>query len=886
MAGEWTAGSIVGKLNLNKSKWDSSVKAVKGQLKTLGGKAQAHSAQIKGMGRSMTMAGGVIVGAMGLMIKKYADAGDEVHKMAIKTGFSTEALSELKYAAEISGASLGSLDKGVKKMSKSLTDADRGLETYVVSFDRIGLSVEDLMALSPEEQFLKIADGIAELESPTLRAATAQEIFGRAGTELLPLFAEGSAGMADLRDKAKELGYSFDQEAADGAARLVDAQTDLKTAFSGVAISISQTLAPALSGLIEKFADTVAKVSDWIREHPKLTEIIAKGVLGFGALLTVLGPIMMMLPGIVVALPAIATGIAAILGPLGLVTAAAIAAYSIIKKLNKAKSDLADADERAAEATHNFGQKLRLIADEAGLTRKEFVELTRKYDGNTLALASAIIKGKEGVELQEAMKKVGKENIERIDKQKESLIKLDKEGFTPLALTIPEVMVETKTWIDYIAGMGLKTVKEKSDRVGDLEGYIDDLSQAYQDGKIDLTAYTKALSEAKGEIYELSTGIDDVALPAFRDMSGVLDTAVGEMTDRIPDITATVEEETGNIVDHWGALGVSISRNFGDAVEDLLTKGSDLKDGIDLLLSGIATSFKNMVGNMVTEFFANNVFDKMSSAAKSGEPAVTTFAGAATSLGAGITSLATGIASILPAIATAIASAAEILFAALPEIIAIGAAALALYAGFMAVNKLLGSGGGSKAMDATNRELHNIWEEARNTFQNTNLMVAQLDTLKTVGWTMQSLLAQIRDKLADGVGGGGGGTVNLDSSSTNNFLKQIRGNTALIREWTKRTFEALKGKSGGWATGFEGIVDQPIRPLIGEAGPEYVSVHPVSEMKKSASSPNVTINNNVYLNGTIITDREYTRNRMLPEIVSALEANLGKTRIKQILGIA
>jgi len=137
-----------------------------------------------------------------------------------------------------------------------------------------------------------------------------------------------------------------------------------------------------------------------------------------------------------------------------------------------------------------------------------------------------------------------------------------------------------------------------------------------------------------------------------------------------------------------------------------------------------------------------------------------------------------------------------------------------------------------------------------------------------------------------GVGGVGGGTVSLDSSSTNNLLKQIRGNTALIREWTKRTFEALKGKSGGWATGFEGIVDQPIRPLIGEAGPEYVSVHPVSEMKKSASSPNVTINNNVYLNGTIITDREYTRNRMLPEIVSALEANLGKTRIKQILGIA
>ena len=277
MAGGFNAGSITSKLTLDKSGWNSSVKSVKSDQKTLGGFVQANSAKFKSMGRTMTVAGAAIVASMGLMIKKYATAGDEVHKMALRTGFATETLSELKYAAEISGGSLTSLEKGVKKMSKSLTDASIGLETYVRSFDRIGLSVEELMALSPEDQFMKIADGIASLESPTLRAATAQEIFGRAGTELLPLFAAGADGMADLRDKAKELGYSFDQEAADGAARLVDAQTTLKTAMSGLGIAISQNLAPALSNLIEGFGDTIAKVSDWIKEHPKLTEIIEIG---------------------------------------------------------------------------------------------------------------------------------------------------------------------------------------------------------------------------------------------------------------------------------------------------------------------------------------------------------------------------------------------------------------------------------------------------------------------------------------------------------------------------------------------------------------------------------------------------------------------------------
>jgi len=53
----------------------------------------------------------------------------------------------------------------------------------------------------------------------------------------------------------------------------------------------------------------------------------------------------------------------------------------------------------------------------------------------------------------------------------------------------------------------------------------------------------------------------------------------------------------------------------------------------------------------------------------------------------------------------------------------------------------------------------------------------------------------------------------------------------------------------------------------------------------SKSSQNIQVANNVILNGTIITDREYTRNRMMPEILSALEANFEKSKMKQLLGI-
>jgi len=53
----------------------------------------------------------------------------------------------------------------------------------------------------------------------------------------------------------------------------------------------------------------------------------------------------------------------------------------------------------------------------------------------------------------------------------------------------------------------------------------------------------------------------------------------------------------------------------------------------------------------------------------------------------------------------------------------------------------------------------------------------------------------------------------------------------------------------------------------------------------SANNQNISVNNYVNLNGTIVTDRDYTRNRIIPEILSALESNFKKTRLKQVLGV-
>jgi len=172
-------------------------------LEGIQGKIQGMSAGLKKAGIPMTAAGTAIVGSMALSVKSFAEAGDEVQKMAIKTGFSTEALSEWRYMAELGGTSLDAVEKGIKKMASTLEDAKDGLSTTTLAFDKLGVNVDDLKGKSPEETFNILTEAIANIEDPLERSALAGDIFGRAGTDLLPILDQGIEAMAAQRQETR-----------------------------------------------------------------------------------------------------------------------------------------------------------------------------------------------------------------------------------------------------------------------------------------------------------------------------------------------------------------------------------------------------------------------------------------------------------------------------------------------------------------------------------------------------------------------------------------------------------------------------------------------------------------------------------------------------------
>ena len=579
-------GAIVSQLKLDKSGWDQSVNKVKADQKSLGASIAANGPKFQAMGRAMTFAGAAVIGSLGLMIKKFIDAGDWIDKMTYRTGFSATALSELAYAADISGASLGDVEKGVKRMASAIIDANDGLAESVRAFDSMGLSIADLMSMNPEQQFLAITEAIADLEDPTLRAALAQDVFGRAGTTLLPLMAQGKEGLINLREEAHKLGIVFDQEAAAKAAKLKDAQTALNDSVKGVGFAIATQLVPAIIPLVQKLTDTISKVSAWIKENPKLTETIAKLALGAGALMTVLGPILMVLPGIVVALGAggTASGVAGAASKLipilhGLAGAVAAVAWlkflqstdkltwRLMEGLNPALKTLRERMKNAASDANAFAESLEYVDVSAKELKKRYKAL--EEGGGEWA--------KSVKDLDDKLKAEAKSTGELEDKLKkvDAQYKRHQEDYKKLHPLMTTYIDDTDTATIAVDGILAKTSEWRTE-VLDFPTIMENAAWASENWA-DRTYWA----------------IANTAIPAARDFSDILTDFGQDGQDSATEIKTAFDTMTDGLKTKWASA-------FGE----MLRGATSFKDSLKGLWDGVFGQFTDTLGSMFSEFLA------------------------------------------------------------------------------------------------------------------------------------------------------------------------------------------------------------------------------------------------------------------------------------------
>lgn len=297
-------------------------------IKSLARNGERLKAFGKGMakfGAVVTAAGTAVTGALTAALYKFAATGDALDKSSKRTGVAASALAELGFAAEQSGARLEVVEKGLFGLSRSLFDAERGGKKVIESLKLIGLSMSDLEGLSPEQQFEKVAAGLANIADESKRGAVAQALLGRAGRQLLPMFAD----LAALRQEARDLGIVPEDDAVQAAAEVTGAFNRIRRVASAVVFEVGAAFAPTFLSIAKKVVAVSAAVAKWVRANKELFVTIgsiAAGVVAAGTAITGLG---LTLFGVGVAMKGLVTGLAfvgsvlgIVLSPLGLIATA------------------------------------------------------------------------------------------------------------------------------------------------------------------------------------------------------------------------------------------------------------------------------------------------------------------------------------------------------------------------------------------------------------------------------------------------------------------------------------------------------------------------------------------------------------------------------------
>lgn len=210
---------------------------------------------------SMRSALAVTAGAagFGLLVKKNLEAIDSLSKTAQKIGTTTEALSALRYAAEISGVQTSTLDMAMQRFTRRLAEAAKGTGEAKGALKELNINASSLMKLPLDEQMLILSDRFSKVTNSADKVRLAMKLFDSEGVALVNTLGLGAEEMKALMQEAETLGLVMSSDAAEGVEDANDALTNLKSLFIGLARQITAGLAPAIHAISEMLKKDMLK---------------------------------------------------------------------------------------------------------------------------------------------------------------------------------------------------------------------------------------------------------------------------------------------------------------------------------------------------------------------------------------------------------------------------------------------------------------------------------------------------------------------------------------------------------------------------------------------------------------------------------------------------
>ncbi|HEY8354399.1 MAG TPA: phage tail tape measure protein, partial [Methylophilaceae bacterium] len=484
--------------------------------------------------------------ALAYMVKQSINNMDSLTKLAQSVGSTTQELSALTYAADLSGVSQESLGTALVRLSKNASDAAQGVGEARKGFDALGISVKnaDGTLKSSGDLLIEVAGKFAQYKDGAEKTALAVALFGRAGAQLIPLLNSGADGLRELTDEAEELGLTFDQRAGKAAEQFNDNLTRLNAVKNGLANRITQELLPSLVNLTDRLVGSA-------KSAERLDEVARAAATG----VKLLGSVAAIVAGIFRTVGEAIGGVAA--GVVALVQGEFAQAWSIAKDVS-------------ADVVGNIKQT---VGDISAIWDDTASEVAAGADANAEKIAAPAIKAERKV--KSAGKKIRDEaqriweNIERqisgisrsiltfgLSEEQKILIELELDGADE------EQLARARKLLSILAGL-----REEEERRQKLKEQNERATQVLDDLNLELEALGKSAEWVAKRNALLNAGV----------------TAESEMGKKIIETVEALYKQ-GKAIGDQIRLMDDMRGEFANFFEDIISGTESVSDAFKNLL--------------------------------------------------------------------------------------------------------------------------------------------------------------------------------------------------------------------------------------------------------------------------------------------------------------
>jgi hypothetical protein len=196
-----------------------------------------------------------------------------------KTGISSKTLSVFQNVAGNVGVSTESINTGLVRAARSITEFELGSVKAVQAFKLLGITQKDFANLNSDQKLALVTERLGHMEAGFAKATATQIIFGRSGTELIPVLNNVAAqGFDKATEATKKFGLLLDQDTTDSFRAAKDSLQDLGDIAQGVATQFEAGILPAVTDASSALSESLTQGGISFRDLGSYAGEVVRGI--------------------------------------------------------------------------------------------------------------------------------------------------------------------------------------------------------------------------------------------------------------------------------------------------------------------------------------------------------------------------------------------------------------------------------------------------------------------------------------------------------------------------------------------------------------------------------------------------------------------------------